>query len=97
MSVHYLALHSPTGSPIRSLLDADGSIVPWPAPSTTATRPLRMALTDRTAPGAHSGADVLVDSDGRHWIHPAHLPVVLRNERPSTQVAWLPRGDRAQA
>ena len=81
MTVHFLSLRSPTGSVIRSVLDADGGIVPWPSPTSSASRPLSMSLVERGAAVADHGGTVLVDSDGRHWTHPAHRPVVLRDER----------------
>lgn len=92
MSVHYLLLQSPTGSPIRTVVSPDGTRAAWPAPARDG-RPLRMHLIDPATTPASGSPPTLVDAQGRPWIHPVHRPVSLCDEGPSPQVVWLdPRG-----
>lgn len=94
MSVHFLALYSPTGSPIRALLMPDGLAYPWNATPSSA-RPLSMKLVERAA-GPGDDPVVFVDAEGRHWAHPAHRTVVLHEERPAVPLRWFTRKERKE-
>jgi len=96
MSVHFLAMHSPTGSPIRALLTPDGLAHPWTATAATSRRVLSMNLVT-CAPTGGEDPVVFVDAEGRHWIHPAHRTVVLRDEQPVAPLRWFSRKEQAQA
>lgn len=96
MSVHFLAMHSPTGQPIRALLTPDGLAHPWTATASNPRRVLSMRLV-ACAPTPGDDPVVLVDGQGRHWTHPAHRTVVLRDERPAAPLRWFGRKEQAQA
>lgn len=70
MSIHYLPMRSPTGAPICYLLGPHAELQPWPV-QTDSRRVLAMTLLELSpaAPAPH--ARVLIDANGRHWVHPA--------------------------
>lgn len=95
MSVHHLAMHAPTGSPIRALITPDGLAYPWHATSSSA-RTLSIKLVECTA-GTREEPVVFVDAEGRHWVHPVHRRIVLREERPASALHGFSGPGQVQA